>query len=78
MTRRQSEFAGLLPRLPIEELLGITKIMGIGLVCGEDENGEKLVKDGEIIIQEMFDKFSTYDKTRQKNLLRIMRAAAKK
>ena len=72
MTNRENEFAALLPKLSVDQFLGIARVMGISLVC---EGG---IKDGEVIIQEMFDKFHGYSRKRQRNLLRLMRAATAK
>lgn len=74
MTNRENNFVNLLVRLTPEQLLGVARIMGINLVDEE----KRAIKDGEVILDEMFKKFSSYSKERQKNLLKIMRKAAKK
>lgn len=73
MTKRENDFASLLAKMPPERFLGVVRIMGISLIDEEQQN----IKDAEDLLDEMFVKFSTYSKQRQRTLLKIMRAAEK-
>ena len=73
MTKRENDFASLLAKMPPEQFLGVARIMGISLIDEE----QQCIKDAEDLLDEMFVKFSTYSKQRQRTLLKIMRAAEK-
>lgn len=73
MTKRENDFASLLVKMAPEQFLGVVRIMGISLIDEE----QQCIKDAEVLLDEMFVKFSTYSKQRQRTLLKIMRAAEK-
>ena len=73
LAKNKKEFVQLLSQLEVEEFFGICKIMNIPLL--DKETNE--LREGEILITEVLEKFPTYNRTQRRNLLRLMRAAHK-
>lgn len=74
------EFIKYLGKLNMEEFVGVARLMNINLYaeCGPSKNDCNLdIKDGEQIIEEMVNKFMGYNRVRRRNLLTIIRSAAK-
>ena len=73
------KFIRSLAKTTPEEFLGIAKLMGIDIVS-EESDAEKHVlkfKEPDLLLEEVLDKFLELNRTRRKNLMKILRKTVK-
>ena len=73
------KFIRYLAKTTPEEFLGIAKLMGIDIVS-EESDAEKHVlkfKEPDLLLEEVLDKFLELNRTRRKNLMKILRKTVK-
>lgn len=73
---RLKRLAEWLPRAEGIEALGVFTLLGINLMTEEkDQFGHFIPKDFEILVEELFEKFSEMDAARQEQILEICEAS---
>lgn len=74
-----NEFAKLICKLDGASLIGLTRILKVKVFYDDvkDEQGHPMPRSGEAIIEDCLVKFYAMNRTQRRDVLRILRAAAK-
>lgn len=77
--KQSREFVTLLPHLSVTEFIGVAQLLGVELWEKQNEDSEAKpdLKEGEILVEEVIEKFGAINKHKQKELLSVLRPVVK-
>lgn len=74
-----NEFAKLISKLDAPSLIGLTRVLCVKVFYDDikDDNGHPMPRSGEAIIEDCLVKFYSLNRTKRRDIMRIVRSAAK-
>lgn len=71
------KFLKLLIKLPAPEIIGLARMLGVKLYAPESTPENVVIKDGEVIINELAAAYSAANRALRRKVLQLMREATK-